>query len=42
MSPEDVQKCLEGMGLDFSKCNKFEAEQHRKQYLNTLTTIEDV
>ena len=40
VTPGDVQQCLEGMGLDFSKYNQFKANQHRQRKLNSLNEIE--
>ena len=42
VTPENVQECLESIGLDFSKYNKFRAWQKRHHWLNTLQTIEEI
>ena len=39
---KNVQNCLEGMGLDFSKCNQFKAQWERQQQLNILNTVKEV
>ena len=38
---ENVQDCLEDMGLDFSKYKKLNAEQERHWQINTLDIIEE-
>ena len=42
VTPENVQECLEDMGLDFFKYNKFKAQQARHQHMNMLDEIEDL
>ena len=39
VTPENVQECLEDMGLDFSKYNKFNAQQQSHQHMNMLDKI---
>ena len=36
VTPKNVQQCLEGMGLDFSKYNQLKAYQQRERHLYIL------
>ena len=42
MIPENVQKYLEDMGLDFSIYNKFKTHKQRHQNMKTLHKTEGI
>ena len=42
VTPENVQECLQDMGLDFFKYNKFKAQLQKHQCINMLYKIRDL